>query len=75
MNFFTTILAIAAVATAAVPRDAHTDMDCHPGTYSCTPDAKGWRVCDVSGHWVYAGACPPKTSCHFNEKNQSPYCI
>lgn len=25
---------------------------CTPGSYSCTGDAKGWQVCDVSGNWV-----------------------
>jgi hypothetical protein len=25
---------------------------CKPGTYSCTHDHKGWRVCDYSGRWV-----------------------
>ncbi len=26
--------------------------ECRPGTYSCTTNKKGWRVCDISGHWV-----------------------
>jgi hypothetical protein len=26
--------------------------ECRPGTYSCTVTNNGWRVCDVSGHWV-----------------------
>ncbi len=34
------------------PHPPHPRPQCKPGTYSCTPDKKGWRVCDWSGHWV-----------------------
>jgi hypothetical protein len=67
------ILALAAAAVA-VPTEAHAEH-CTPGTYSCTRDHLGWRVCATSTLWVYAGACPPKTHCYFNKENQSPYCI
>ncbi|CAG7563241.1 unnamed protein product [Fusarium equiseti] len=50
-----------------------------PGTYSCTPDSKGWQVCNVDHSWVvsilFAGVCPPKTACLFNKVNGSPYCV
>lgn len=75
MKFFAlTLTSILASLVSAVPTESHAER-CTPGTYSCTQDCAGWRVCDVSSIWVYAGACPPKTSCQFNEENQSPYCI
>ncbi|KAM0323701.1 hypothetical protein ACHAQA_008638 [Verticillium albo-atrum] len=58
--------------------DPPTDGACKPATYSCTVGSygqQGWQVCDVTSKWVYAGDCPPHTSCEFNEVNQSPYCI
>ncbi|KAF5005666.1 hypothetical protein FDECE_7900 [Fusarium decemcellulare] len=64
---FVTALASFGVANAA-PK-------CKPGTYSCTPDAKGWQVCDVTGKWVFAGICPPKTGCVFYKPSASPYCV
>ncbi|KAJ9138055.1 hypothetical protein NKR19_g7945 [Coniochaeta hoffmannii] len=70
--FFATILALAAAATAAPTLEARA---CAPGTYSCTTDAKGWQVCDVSGKWVYAGGCPPDTHCEFYVPSASPYCV
>ncbi|KAH7193943.1 uncharacterized protein B0J16DRAFT_87167 [Fusarium flagelliforme] len=67
-----TVVLIAALATfvAAAP----TVKKCTPGTYSCTPDSKGWQVCNVDHAWVFAGVCPPKTACLFNKINGSPYC-
>lgn len=33
-------------------------------------------LCGVSADSAqFAGFCPPKTKCFFNEENQSPYCI
>ncbi|KAL6919031.1 hypothetical protein ACHAPO_004144 [Fusarium lateritium] len=71
-----TAVAIAAFVSmaAASPLDAATS-GCKPGTYSCTPDKTGWQICDVTGRYVAAGACPPKTSCVFYKKSASPYCV
>jgi hypothetical protein len=37
---------------------------CTPGTYSCTPNRRGWRVCGTSHRWVVSfspsSALPPK---------------
>lgn len=33
--------------------------ECRPGTYSCTVTNNGWRVCDVSGHWVVSNLLFP----------------
>ncbi|KAH7242837.1 hypothetical protein FSOLCH5_006486 [Fusarium solani] len=68
-----TAVFVAALATlgAATP----TPKGCTPGTYSCTPDATGWQVCNVDRTWVVAGACPPETTCAFNKENSSPYCV
>ncbi|KAK3901173.1 hypothetical protein C8A05DRAFT_35158 [Staphylotrichum tortipilum] len=49
--------------------------ECHPGTYSCTPNHRGWRVCDWSDHRVFVGWCSPSTTCKFNWQNGSPYCV
>ncbi|WXC67280.1 hypothetical protein SNK03_013064 [Fusarium graminearum] len=68
-----TTLLIAALTTLGAA--ATPVKKCTPGTYSCTPDTKGWRVCDVTHTWVFAGVCPPKTGCLFNTKNGSPYCV
>ncbi|KAM0293747.1 hypothetical protein ACHAPM_011488 [Fusarium culmorum] len=69
----TTTLLITALATfgAAAP----PVKKCTPGTYSCTPDNKGWQVCDVDHTWIFAGICPPKTACLFNKDNGSLYCV
>ncbi|KAH6960095.1 hypothetical protein BKA56DRAFT_680351 [Ilyonectria sp. MPI-CAGE-AT-0026] len=67
------ITALASVTTAAPggkPRQA-----CTPATYACTSDATGWQVCDVSGKFVFAGSCPPGTSCQFFQASKSPYCV
>ncbi|KAM0197418.1 hypothetical protein ACHAPA_001396 [Fusarium lateritium] len=71
-----TAIAIAAIASvaAATPLNA-SPGGCKPGTYLCTPDKSGWQICDVSGKYVAAGACPPKTSCVFYQKSASPYCV
>ncbi|KAL4730814.1 hypothetical protein ACLX1H_002855 [Fusarium chlamydosporum] len=74
MKFTAIIVATIASLAAATPLNA-APSKCKPGTYSCTPDKTGWQVCDVSGKYVAAGACPPKTSCVFNVKNGSPYCL
>ncbi|KAL2016113.1 hypothetical protein VTK56DRAFT_4257 [Thermocarpiscus australiensis] len=47
---------------------------CRSGTYSCTWDRSGWRVCR-DGKWVIRGYCPYGTKCHFNYENGSPYCL
>ena len=49
MKVFAIVIALAAAATAAPTLEARA---CAPGTYSCTTDAKGWQVCDVTGKWV-----------------------
>ncbi|CAM1506092.1 Fc.00g057330.m01.CDS01 [Cosmosporella sp. VM-42] len=64
------VLALAACASAA-PKP----KGCTPGTYACTPDALGWQVCNTSRKWVFAGTCPPETSCKFYEPSHSPYCV
>ncbi|SPO05317.1 uncharacterized protein DNG_08004 [Cephalotrichum gorgonifer] len=76
MQFKAVILAtLAAVATAS---PTSPPVGCTPATYACTtsPAGKpGWKVCDTQHVWQFAGECPPKTKCYFNEQNQSPYCI
>lgn len=44
-----TAVFVAALATLGA---ASPPKGCTPGTYSCTPDAKGWQVCDVTRTWV-----------------------
>ncbi|KOS17421.1 hypothetical protein ESCO_006475 [Escovopsis weberi] len=75
MKFIATVIALAALATAAPSPDSNTSSQCKPGTYACTGDADGWVVCDVTGHFVCAGTCPPKTVCKFLAANGSPYCV
>ena len=50
----TAIMKVTAVFVAALATlgAASPPKGCTPGTYSCTPDAKGWQVCDVSRAWV-----------------------
>ncbi|KAJ4185686.1 hypothetical protein NW767_003084 [Fusarium falciforme] len=67
-----TAVFVAALATLGA---ASPPKGCTPGTYSCTGDAKGWQVCDVTRTWVFAGACPPYTSCIFYKPSKSPYCV
>ncbi|KAG7291878.1 hypothetical protein NEMBOFW57_001900 [Staphylotrichum longicolle] len=50
-------------------------QECRPGTYSCTVNKNGWRVCDVSGRWVFGGYCSRNTECKYNWQNGSPYCV
>ncbi|KAL2112571.1 hypothetical protein VUR80DRAFT_7184 [Thermomyces stellatus] len=71
------LAAIAALAAAAPSEDAKGKWHCEPATYSCTwhHGKPGWQVCDTNKKWQFAGYCPPKTKCYFNEENQSPYCI
>jgi hypothetical protein len=44
-----TAVFVAALATLGA---ASPPKGCTPGTYSCTPDTKGWQVCDVTRTWV-----------------------
>ncbi|KAK4102916.1 hypothetical protein N658DRAFT_505934 [Parathielavia hyrcaniae] len=72
------VLALAATAMAAVTPNAdpnNMEYECQPGTYSCTWDRKGWRVCDYSGHWVFGGSCSHDTVCRYNCQSQKPYCL
>ncbi|KXX76068.1 hypothetical protein MMYC01_204974 [Madurella mycetomatis] len=50
-------------------------QECRPGSYSCTWNNRGWRVCDWSGHWVFGGWCGWSQTCTYNWQNQSPYCV
>ncbi|KIL88046.1 hypothetical protein FAVG1_08929 [Fusarium avenaceum] len=71
-----TAITIAAIASVAAATPLTTSPSaCKPGTYACTPDKSGWQVCDVTGKYVAAGLCPPKTSCVFYKKSASPYCV
>ncbi|KAF7552742.1 hypothetical protein G7046_g7318 [Stylonectria norvegica] len=72
MYFPLTVLAALATLTSAAPGGY---KGCAPGSYQCTSDAAGWQVCNTSHQWVYAGACPPETSCKFYEPSKSPYCV
>lgn len=51
------IVALTAVATAAP--GGGPPQGCKPATYACTHNptthVPGWKVCDVSGHWVVSG--------------------
>ncbi|KFH46157.1 hypothetical protein ACRE_030120 [Hapsidospora chrysogenum ATCC 11550] len=77
MKFFSIIVASLAAVAAASPRSP--PKRCTPGTYSCTtnPDTggPGWRVCNTSRKWVFAGDCPPDTVCKFYPPSKSPYCV
>ncbi|CAH0003321.1 unnamed protein product [Clonostachys byssicola] len=73
MKAFTVTAASLAVVASALPQGS--GQQCTPATYSCTPDNQGWQVCNTSGTWVFAGNCPPKTICKFDQQNQSPYCV
>ncbi|KAM5348976.1 hypothetical protein ACJ41O_008799 [Fusarium nematophilum] len=70
---FVTALATLGAASPAPGKPA--PPGCTPGTYACTPDTKGWQVCGVDRKWVFAGACPPYTSCVFYKPSKSPYCV
>ncbi|KAH6683656.1 hypothetical protein F5X68DRAFT_233711 [Plectosphaerella plurivora] len=69
------VAVFAALAMAAPAPETPSSGACTPATYACLDDGAGWQVCNTGGVWVFAGDCPPKTSCHFNVQNQSPYCI
>lgn len=44
---------VAAIATLAIASPNHYGGNkCKPATYSCTPNAEGWQVCNTSGQWV-----------------------
>lgn len=43
---------------------ARPPRECRPGTYSCTVNNNGWRVCDYSGHWVVSAPSRPPPSTH-----------
>ncbi|KAM0451849.1 hypothetical protein ACHAPV_006050 [Trichoderma viride] len=79
---FTTlaIAAIISVATASPgykppPPPPPPPHGCKPATYACLPNDQGWQVCSTAGQWVFAGNCPPKTVCKFDNQNGSPYCV
>ncbi|KAL2211467.1 hypothetical protein CC79DRAFT_1363765 [Sarocladium strictum] len=70
-----TAITIALMATLA---SAAPKPQCKPGTYACTTNstgAPGWKVCNTSSKWVYAGDCPPDTVCKFYKPSLSPYCV
>ncbi|KAG6015871.1 hypothetical protein E4U43_004649 [Claviceps pusilla] len=50
---------------------------CTPGSFGCTsaPSGDGWKVCNSSRTWVFAGTCGPDQVCKFNAANGSPYCV
>ena len=51
MKIVIAALALAATAFGAPVEEAKRAA-CTPATYSCTADASGWQVCDVSGNFV-----------------------
>ena len=51
MKIVIAVLALAATALGSPVEEAKRGV-CTPGTYSCTPNAAGWQVCDVTGNWV-----------------------
>ncbi|KAM4066048.1 hypothetical protein HRG_000206 [Hirsutella rhossiliensis] len=73
MKFLAVVAALSSFAAAGTVGE-RSAYECTPGTYQCL-DQSGWQVCDVSGKWVFAGNCPPKTVCRFYEPSKSPYCI
>ncbi|UNI19550.1 hypothetical protein JDV02_005730 [Purpureocillium takamizusanense] len=72
MKVFAIAIASLATLAAATPTGGH---GCKPATYRCEPHAAAWDVCNTSGEWVFAGNCPPKNVCKFNQANGSPYCV
>ncbi|KFA67253.1 hypothetical protein S40285_06723 [Stachybotrys chlorohalonatus IBT 40285] len=71
------VSAILASATATLVLAVPTSpplSGCHPGTYACD-GAHGWKTCNTSGQWVFAGNCPPDTVCRFYPPSSSPYCV
>jgi hypothetical protein len=51
MKIVIAVLALAATAFGTPVEEVKRGV-CTPGTYSCSPDATGWQVCNVSGNWV-----------------------
>lgn len=49
MKLTAVLIAALATFTAAAPPVV---KKCTPGTYACTPDSKGWQVCNVDHTWV-----------------------
>ena len=47
---FLSVVALAGLASA--------QFGCKPGTYACTPNARGWMVCNTSGIWVVSSPPP-----------------
>ncbi|PFH62780.1 hypothetical protein XA68_12003 [Ophiocordyceps unilateralis] len=66
-----TIAALASVVAASY------EKECEPATYACSNEMgkPGWKVCNTSGKWEFAGYYPPKTHYEFNKENGSPYCL
>jgi hypothetical protein len=81
--FSTTCLLLALGSAFALPSTSGSLTKrgaCNPIEYRChpisqTPVGEGWDVCDVSGNWVWGGACAPNQQCVFNTLNGSPYCV
>ncbi|KEZ40966.1 hypothetical protein SAPIO_CDS7871 [Scedosporium apiospermum] len=76
--YFKTIV-LSTFAALALANPLTPPAKCKPATYACAKNSQsgvpGWQICDTQGVWQYGGDCPPKTTCYFNEVNQSPYCI
>ncbi|KAI9903668.1 hypothetical protein N3K66_000197 [Trichothecium roseum] len=72
MKVFAIVAASFAALASAAPAPA---QQCTPATYACTRHDSGWKVCNTSGNWEFAGSCPPKTVCKFFEPSLSPYCV
>ncbi|KAJ4152846.1 hypothetical protein LMH87_009366 [Akanthomyces muscarius] len=75
MKFIVFAVATLASFATAAPEASGETTKCKPATYRCQSSHKGWEVCNTSGQWVFAGACPARTLCKFNEANGSPYCL
>ncbi|KAH8174464.1 hypothetical protein LIA77_05883 [Sarocladium implicatum] len=71
MKFTLAIVAALASVSAAAPSKGK----CTPGTYACINYPAGWKVCNTSGKWEFAGNCPPDTVCKFFQPSLSPYCV
>ncbi|KAK0730021.1 hypothetical protein B0H67DRAFT_638574 [Lasiosphaeris hirsuta] len=70
------VLAVLTLVAAAIAvPEAETWKGCKPATYRCNWKADGWEVCDVSGNWVWGGACAPNDVCKFYKPSGSPYCV
>ncbi|KAK4447506.1 hypothetical protein QBC34DRAFT_129551 [Podospora aff. communis PSN243] len=71
---FTTVLAFVGIASAgtAAPQGANC---WRPGSYTCTPNHRGWQVCSTNYNWVYAGSCGRGQVCKYSTASKSPYCV